>query len=77
MAALARIKNIWIDKNIRIKYKRIRALIITIFIYACETWTLTAELQRIIQSLELRCYEKSLAYPTKTESLTSMCGKPS
>ena len=30
-------------------------MIIKIFLYACETWTLTAELQRRIQSLELRC----------------------
>ena len=28
--------------------------------YACETWTLTAELQRRIQSLELRCLRKIL-----------------
>ena len=35
MAALARIKTIWKDKNIIIKYKirLIRALVITIFLY--------------------------------------------
>ena len=65
MTALARIKTIWIDKNIRIKYKRIRALIIKIFLYACETWTLTAELQRRIQSLELRCLRKILGISYK------------
>ena len=65
MTALARIKNIWIDKNIRIKYKRIRALIITIFLYACETWTLTTELQRRIQLLELRCLRKILGISYK------------
>ena len=43
----------------------------TIFLYACKTCTLTAELLRRIQS------ERSLASPTKTESLTSTCGKPS
>ena len=53
MAELARIKSIWKDKNIIIKHKirLIRALVITIFLYVCETWTLTAELQRRIQSL--------------------------
>ena len=53
MAALARLKIIWKDKNIRIKHKirLLRALVITIFLYACETWTLTAELQMRIQSL--------------------------
>ena len=55
MAALARLKIIWNDKNIRIKHKMrlMRALVITIFSYACETWTLTAELQRRIQSLRV------------------------
>ena len=54
MAALARLKTIWKDKNFRIKHKirLMRALVITIFLYACETWTLTAELHRRIQSLE-------------------------
>ena len=65
MTALARIKTIWIYKNIRIKYKRLRALIITIFLYACETWTLTAELQRRIQSLELICLRKILGISYK------------
>ena len=53
---------------------------VAIFLYACETGTSTAELQRRIQSLEFRCFRKilhNLASPTKTESLTSMCGEPS
>ena len=28
----------------------------SIFLYACESWTLTAELQRRIQAREMRCY---------------------
>ena len=32
----------------------------TIFLYACESWTLTAELQRRIQAMEMRCYRKIL-----------------
>ena len=31
-----------------------------ISLYACELWTLTAELQRRIQSMEMRCYRKIL-----------------
>ena len=56
MTALARLKIIRKDKNIVIKHKirLLSALVITIFLYACENWTLTAELQRRIQSLELR-----------------------
>ena len=61
-APLARLKNIWKDKNIRIKHKirLMRVLVITISIYACDTWTLTAELQRRLQSLEFRCFRKIL-----------------
>ena len=67
MAALARLKIIWKDKNIRIKHKirLMRALVMTIFLYACETWTLTAELQRRIQSLEFRCFRKILGISYK------------
>ena len=32
----------------------------SIFLYACESWTLTAELQRRIQAMEMRCYHKIL-----------------
>ena len=42
-----------------------RALVMTIFLYACETWTLTAELQRRIQSLEFRCFRKILGISYK------------
>ena len=67
MAALARLKIIWKYKNIRLKHKirLMRALVITIFLYACETWTLTAEIQRKIQSLEFRCFRKILGISYK------------
>ena len=35
-------------------------LVTSIFLYACESWTLTAELQRRIQAMEMRCYCKIL-----------------
>ena len=35
-------------------------LVTSIFLYACESWTLTAEFQRKIQALEMRCYHKIL-----------------
>ena len=37
-----------------------RSLVTSIFLNACESWTLTAELQRRIQAMELRCYCKIL-----------------
>ena len=37
-----------------------RTLILTTFLYACESWTLTAEIERRIQALEMRCYRRLL-----------------
>ena len=37
-----------------------RSFVTSIFLYACESWTLTAELQRRIQAMEMRCYHKIL-----------------
>ena len=37
-----------------------RSLVTSVFLYACESWTLTAELQRRIQAMEMRCYRKIL-----------------
>ena len=40
-------------------------LVTSIFLYACESWTLTAELQRRIQAMEMRCYRKILRISCK------------
>ena len=37
-----------------------RTLILTTFLYACESWTLTAEIEKRIQALEMRCYRRLL-----------------
>ena len=42
-----------------------RFLVTSIFLYACESWTLTVELQRRIQAMEMRCYRKILAISYK------------
>ena len=36
------------------------SLVTSIFLYACELWTLTVELQRRMQAMEMRCYRKIL-----------------
>ena len=61
-AALTRLKPVWIDKRISLgsKIRLMRSLVTPIFLYACESWTLTAELQRRIQAVEMRCYRKIL-----------------
>ena len=37
-----------------------RSLAMSIFLYACETWTITADIERRIQALEIRCFRKIL-----------------
>ena len=37
-----------------------RPLVTCTFLYACESWTLTAEIQIRIQAMEMRCYRKIL-----------------
>ena len=46
-AALTKLKPIWRDNNISLgsKLKLMRSLVSSIFLYACESWTLTAELE--------------------------------
>ena len=61
-AALSRLKIIWRDKNIMLasKVKLMLALIAFTFLYAYESWILTAETERRIQALEMRCYGRLL-----------------
>ena len=50
------------DNNISLgsKVKLMRSLVIFIFLYACESWTLTVELEKRTQALEARCYRRLL-----------------
>ena len=57
-AALSRLKIIWRDRNISLASKLMRAVILSTFLYACESWTLTTEIERRIQALEMRCYRR-------------------
>ena len=59
-AALSRLKIIWREKNISLasKVKLMRNVILSTFLYACESWTVTAEIERRIQALEMRCYRR-------------------
>ena len=62
IGALPKLKAIWKDKNIALssKIRLMRSLVISIFLYACETWTLTAELEKKIQTTEMRCFRRLL-----------------
>ena len=61
-AALSRQVIIWRDKNIFLvsKVKLMRALILATFLYACDSWTLTADIERRIQAPAMRCYKRLL-----------------
>ena len=55
-------KPVWNDRSISLssKIRLMRSLVTSSFLYACESWTLTAELQRRIQVMEMRCYRTML-----------------
>ena len=61
-AAFTKLKPIWRDNNIShgSKVKLIRSLVISIFLYACESWILTAELEKRTKAFERRCYRRLL-----------------
>ena len=41
------------------------SLVISIFLYTCESWTLTAELEKITQAFKMRCYQRLLSISYK------------
>ena len=49
-----------------------RSLVIFIFVYACESWILTAELKKTTQALQMRCYRRLLdiSYKNHTSNET-------
>ena len=61
-AALTQLKPIWRDNHISFgaKVKLMCSLVISIFVYTCESWTLLAELEKRMQAFEMRCYQKLL-----------------
>ena len=77
-AALTRLKPVWIDKSISLSSKvgLMRFLVTSIFLYAYESWTLTAELQRRIQAMEMRCFRKILHIQRPCYQRGSPCQDP-
>ena len=61
-AALTSLKPVWNDRSISLssKIRLMRSHVTSIFLYVCESWALTSELQRRIQAMEMRCYRKIL-----------------
>ena len=61
-AAVTKLNVIWNDKKIAIssKIRLMRSLAMSICLYACETWTITSDIERRIQALEMRRFCKLL-----------------
>ena len=61
-AALIKLKTIRRESSISLgsKVKLVRCFVISIFLYACESWTLTADLEKRTQAFEMRCYRRLL-----------------
>ena len=74
----SKLKPVWNDMSISLSSKRrlMRSLVTSIFLYACESWTLTEELQRRIQAMEMRCYHKILRISYKDHAINEeACAK--
>ena len=72
-AALTRLKPVWNDRFISLSsnIRLMRSLVTSIFLYACEPWTLTAELQRRMQAMEMRRCRKILHISYKDHVTTT------
>ena len=60
-AALTKLKPIWRDNNVSLgsKVKLMHSLVISIFLYACESWILTVELDTCSQNRQINKILKS------------------
>ena len=67
IAQTTRLKPVWNDRSISLspEIRLMHSLVTSIFLYARESWTLTAELQRRIQAMERRFYLKILRISCK------------
>ena len=61
-SSIDRLKPVWDDRSISLssKIRLMRSPVTSIFLCACESWSLTAQLKRRIQAMEMRCYHKIL-----------------
>ena len=74
-AGLTRLKPVW---NLSSKILLMHTVVTPIIVYACESWTITAELQRRIQAMEMRCYHKILRISNKDHVTNEkVCAKSS
>ncbi|CAH1240999.1 Hypp6277 [Branchiostoma lanceolatum] len=60
--ALSKLKHIWSSHNISMstKIRLLRCLVLSIFLYGAESWTLNAEIAKRINAFEMNCYRRLL-----------------
>lgn len=66
-SAMAKLSKIWRSSDISFptKIKLFRSLVISILLYGCESWTMTAETSRRIQTFETKCFRRLLGISWK------------
>ena len=63
-AAVTRLKQVWNDRSISLssKIRLVLSLVTSTFLFACESWTLTADLRRRIRAMEMKGSHKILRF---------------
>ena len=62
--------------SVSIKIKLHKALVVSILLYGCESWTLAADTERRIQAFERTCYRKLLRISKGTQEHVPMSRQP-
>ena len=65
--ALAELGVVWHGESIDLisEIGLLRSLVTSIFLYSCETWTLAAEVERKVQTVEMRSFRRLLVISYK------------
>ena len=66
-AAMAKLNRFWKSRSISFntKIKLFRSLVLSILLYGCESWTMTAETTKRIQTFETKCFRRLLGISWK------------
>ena len=61
-STMAKLDKVWRSKDISFptKMKLYRALVLSTLLYGCESWTMTAETTKRVQSFETKCFRRML-----------------
>ena len=67
ISTMAKLDKIWSSKDISFptKIKLYKALVLSILLYGCKSWTMTAEMTRRVQAFETKCYRRMLGISWK------------